>query len=43
MDKKQKDKGDQECKGERGALGQCAILSKIIRSWRKDLSKDLKE
>lgn len=43
MDKKQKDKGDQECNGERGVLGQYAILSKIIRSLRKYLSKDLKE
>lgn len=43
MDKKQKDKGDQECNGERGVLGQYAISSKIIRSLRKYLNKDLKE
>lgn len=43
MGKKQKDKGGQECNGERGVLGHYAILSKIIRSLRKYLSKGLKK
>lgn len=42
--KKQKDKGGgQEGNGERVVLGQYSILSRIIRSLRKYLSKDLKE
>lgn len=41
--KKQKDGGGQEGNGERGVLGQYSILSRIIRSLRKYLSKDLKE
>lgn len=43
MDKQQKDNGDQEGNGERGVLAQYLILSRIIRSLRKYLSKDLKE
>lgn len=36
-------RGGQEGNGDRGVLGQYSILSSIIRSLRKYLSKDLKE